>query len=275
MQLLVLLTWSVAGISTQMLLLTLKMVEYFKFYYYYYGSTDIFVSLCLRQDTFNTLEMINLSIIVFWSFTIIFGVCEFGERLSTTFEKINDVYGQSSWYLFPRKVKLMLPTLMIVAQKPLRLHVFGDISCGRITFENVSKIWISTQKSNSAEQNCNYGQTEDFCNSGKFVILLEFSSQVFNTAYSWFMVLRRFEIWSSHSLGRINSDWIKVMEFTSFPLISGYIFLKVRYQIFDRLFLTQKWLRHYIAFYHEYNLFLLNGVNMKKHTLSLSARVKF
>lgn len=85
--------------------------------------------------------MINLSIIVFWSFTLIFGVCEFGERLSATFEKINDVFGQSAWYLFPRKAKLMLPTLMIIAQKPLYLHVFGRITCGRITFENVGQVY--------------------------------------------------------------------------------------------------------------------------------------
>lgn len=74
-----------------------------------------------------------------WSFVLIFGVCEFGERLSFKFEEINDRYDQFAWYRFPSNIQCMLPVLIMVAQKPVRLCVFGKISCGRITLKTVSK----------------------------------------------------------------------------------------------------------------------------------------
>lgn len=80
---------------------------------------------------------------MFWSFVTIFGICEFGEQLSGTFAEINDVYVQfADWRLFPRKARLMLINVMMVAQPPMELSVFGSITCGRITFKNVNKIFI-------------------------------------------------------------------------------------------------------------------------------------
>lgn len=75
---------------------------------------------------------------MFWSFLIIFIVCEFGERLSYTFDEIIDAYEQFRWYLFPRKVQHMQPILLSVAQRPVKVNVFGSISCGRITLRDVS-----------------------------------------------------------------------------------------------------------------------------------------
>lgn len=76
---------------------------------------------------------------MFWSFAGIFGTCEFGQRLSGTFEEINDVYDQFDWYLFPCDVQRILTFLRVVAQNPIELHVIGSVSCGRITLKNVSK----------------------------------------------------------------------------------------------------------------------------------------
>lgn len=98
---------------------------------------DLFLDFHFAQDTINTLELINLSIIMFWSFFVIFGICEFGERLSGTFAEINDVYDQFVWYLFPNRAQHMLPILLIVAERPVEVRVFGSNACGRITFKNV------------------------------------------------------------------------------------------------------------------------------------------
>lgn len=84
----------------------------------------------------------NLTLIMFWSFVIIFGVCEFGEKLSGTFEEINDVYDQFAWYSLPYDVQRILSTLVAVAQKPFEIRVFGSILCDRITFKKVSEIPI-------------------------------------------------------------------------------------------------------------------------------------
>lgn len=91
-----------------------------------------------QKGTNNMLEIIHLAITIFWSFAIIFGVCEFGEKLSEAFEQINDVYDQFAWYLLPFDVQHMLSTLIMIAQKPIELRVFGSISCTRITFRKVS-----------------------------------------------------------------------------------------------------------------------------------------
>lgn len=80
---------------------------------------------------------------MFWGFAGIFGVCEFGERMCGSFDGINDIYHQFAWYLFPWKAQQMVTMLIIVAQEPVELHVFGSISCGRITFKNVSKNYMS------------------------------------------------------------------------------------------------------------------------------------
>lgn len=77
---------------------------------------------------------------MFWAFAVIFGICEFGQRLCGAFDEVNHLYDQTAWYLFPYNVQHALSYLMMVAQKPVELRVFGSISCGRVTLENVSKI---------------------------------------------------------------------------------------------------------------------------------------
>lgn len=76
---------------------------------------------------------------MFWTFAAIFGVCEFGERLSATANGINDVYDQFAWYSFPWDVQQNITILIIFAQKPVSLRVVGSVSCGRITFKNVGR----------------------------------------------------------------------------------------------------------------------------------------
>lgn len=101
-----------------------------------------FCTSFLSQDITNTLEIIVLINQMVWSMAIIFSACEFGERLSETFDKISFSYDQLSWYLFPSSAQHTLITQLVVAQKPVELSVIGEISCCRITLKNVSKISI-------------------------------------------------------------------------------------------------------------------------------------
>lgn len=135
----ILFSWSIGGICAMMLLLKMNLVEYFKFYSwnkYYIHFQFIF----LLKGTINSVEMINLLLVMLLAFAIIFGVCDFGERFSAAFESLNSVYNQFAWHLFPLDVQRMLSILMIVAQKPTKLRAFGSISCGRITFQNVGEV---------------------------------------------------------------------------------------------------------------------------------------
>lgn len=76
-----------------------------------------------------------------WSLAVVFCACEFGEKLSETFDRISYSYDQLSWHLFPSIAQRMLITQLAVAQKPVELLVIGEISCCRITLKNVSKIF--------------------------------------------------------------------------------------------------------------------------------------
>lgn len=90
---------------------------------------------------------------VLWMFVTIFGICEFGERLSETFNEINEMYDRLDWYRFPCNVQHTLTILMIFAQKPVELYVFGSMTCGRITFKNVGRNFLFiTKKLNSKHQ---------------------------------------------------------------------------------------------------------------------------
>lgn len=71
------------------------------------------------------------------SFGLIFISCELGQRMSDAFNEFNDVIDQSKWYLFPNKLKRILPTIMVVSQEPFVFECFGGISCCREVFQNV------------------------------------------------------------------------------------------------------------------------------------------
>ena len=75
-----------------------------------------------------------------WSFAFVFVVCEFGQIMSNAYTEIDHEVCQLDWYLFSMEIQKILPTLMIVTQKPVGLDVFGNISCGREDFKKVSKI---------------------------------------------------------------------------------------------------------------------------------------
>lgn len=71
------------------------------------------------------------------AFAIVFICCEFGHKLSKSFEKIDLEIDRLHWYKFPVHLWKMLPILMIGAQESAELKVFGSISCTREDFKNV------------------------------------------------------------------------------------------------------------------------------------------
>lgn len=79
---------------------------------------------------------------MFWAFSTIFGICEFGEKFRKMFGEINDVYDRFAWNSFPYEAQQLLPMLLMFAQRPVQLQVFGSISCDRVTLKNVGKILI-------------------------------------------------------------------------------------------------------------------------------------
>lgn len=75
---------------------------------------------------------------MFETSTLLFGICEFGERVKMSFEETRITIDQLKWYFMPSKIRKILPTILIVAQEPVEFKVFGSISSNRITFKEVS-----------------------------------------------------------------------------------------------------------------------------------------
>lgn len=92
----------------------------------------------MRQGTNNSPELIVLSIQIFWAFIMLFGICELGQRFSGKCEEICDVLHQLRWYWIPFDTQQMLLTILLAAQKPIEIEIFGSISCNRNTFKEVT-----------------------------------------------------------------------------------------------------------------------------------------
>lgn len=79
------------------------------------------------------------------SIAVILISCELGQRLSEAFHQFNDIIDQCKWYLFPNKLKQILPTILIITQEPVTLECFGSIICSREVFQNVRYSSISIE----------------------------------------------------------------------------------------------------------------------------------
>lgn len=82
--------------------------------------------------------MIPPIIQLFWSYTSLFIFCEFGERETNEFAKLNDSIYHIKWYSCPLKIKRNLPFIIKNTQQMVILQSYGQFFCTREAFKNVS-----------------------------------------------------------------------------------------------------------------------------------------
>lgn len=70
---------------------------------------------------------------------MVFFPCEIGGRMTDAFEKVDNKFEELKWYLFPREIQRMLPTLLIGLQKPAVFGCFGIVYGSREQFNKVIK----------------------------------------------------------------------------------------------------------------------------------------
>lgn len=85
----------------------------------------------------NSIILVSLISKVFWSFALVFMLCEMGffHGKSSVIDKLN-------FYLFPRLTQRKLPIVRICVQQPVFIRGNGNILCVREVFKNVSPIEI-------------------------------------------------------------------------------------------------------------------------------------
>lgn len=71
------------------------------------------------------------------AFVLVFIFCELGERLTHRFNRIDNEVLCLSWYMYPLKVKKILPMIVAGTQEPFILTGFGNVPCTRAAFKSV------------------------------------------------------------------------------------------------------------------------------------------
>lgn len=84
------------------------------------------------------LTLIEMAIEVFYSFCLVFIMCELGERLIHACNAIDDVISQLDWYLFPSNIQKVWPIIIVNSQKPICIPIFGRMNTSREAFQRVS-----------------------------------------------------------------------------------------------------------------------------------------
>lgn len=76
------------------------------------------------------------------SFAFVFLACEFGHKLSSSFDEIDYEIGQMHWYKFPVNLWKLFPILIANTHEAVHLRVFGSSLCAREDFKRVSTVSV-------------------------------------------------------------------------------------------------------------------------------------
>lgn len=88
--------------------------------------------------------LIPILFMSFWSFSLIYLACEFGEQMTTHFENLEETYCQCHWYLFSLEMQRMFIAVLANVQQPIVVRSFGtNTPCTRAIFKKVCLDWNS------------------------------------------------------------------------------------------------------------------------------------
>lgn len=102
-----------------------------------------------------------------------FLLCNLGEDVTSHYANVNDSIYQISWYLCPLELQKSFKLMIMISQKPIYLEGFARFQCNRETFNRV--FFFQSLK-----------------NFSRIYLNLNNFSQIVNSAYSFFNILRRF-----------------------------------------------------------------------------------
>lgn len=83
------------------------------------------------------IALIEIAFEIFYSFCVVFIMCELGERLIHSYSEIDDTIIQLDWYLFSFDIQKILPIIFMNSQKPVPILIFGSTQTKRETFQKV------------------------------------------------------------------------------------------------------------------------------------------
>lgn len=109
-------------------------------HFFNYIRVEYLAWLSIQKHAGISLMLVNQLCVTFWSFALIFLFCNFGEKISGQFTKLNDVIYQCNWYLCPLKIQQMFPMILTATQNVPTMTSFGNVVCSRESFKKVTFI---------------------------------------------------------------------------------------------------------------------------------------
>lgn len=175
--------WEILSISCLLLSLQLELVEYWKdikslffmkkIFKFHKLIFQFFPLISKSKHGFNSLILIRIMFLAFFSFVIIFLTCELGEMVYDSFDEFNNALNQCNWYLFPIEVRRIFALMITNAQQPVTIRGYGNTRCVREYFKQVISI------------DCT------FYRKTIYGILIFFMCQIIRTSFSYFMAMHR------------------------------------------------------------------------------------
>lgn len=90
-----------------------------------------------QDSTASPLMLFSLVSLTFWSFSLAFFFCEFGELISNNYNGLPIGLYDNKWYLYSLDEQRLMPTILIGTQDVVRLRGFGNAQCTREAFKTV------------------------------------------------------------------------------------------------------------------------------------------
>lgn len=123
-----------------MLLVQMEMVKSCLIFIFRFGLFAFNIHNCFfLQAAHDSVVLFLILSYAFYAFGMMFTVCELCQRVTDSFDEINNRIMAFDWYKYPLKIQKLLPILLIGTQKPVVFECFGSISTLRETFKKVRK----------------------------------------------------------------------------------------------------------------------------------------
>lgn len=87
------------------------------------------------------MDFTRAAVMMTYSYTGLFLLCYYGDKVTSTFEDLRDFIYLSDWQLFPLEMQKYMPIMLMFAHEMVYMHAFAEIHCTLQTFEQV--IFIS------------------------------------------------------------------------------------------------------------------------------------
>lgn len=102
------------------------------------------IRLPFQEQNANVLVLIKPIFIAFWSFSLVFLICEFGQMLTDHFDQLGDAITDCDWTLFPKGIQKILPIVIQNTQREVVLETFENAACNRESFKMVCYLYWMT-----------------------------------------------------------------------------------------------------------------------------------